>query len=667
MENHIFLGEWIADETFYDVKPRMVFHRQLDPIDLGVDPYQNSHVLFRKTFCLQDFANAKIYITADDYYKLYINGEFVDQGPAPAYHNNYNYNQIEVGKFLKKGKNVIAIHTYYQGLINRVWQSGDFRHGLIMDLVVDGNTVVKSDETFLTARHSGFSQIGASIMKTQFFECYDARVKEKDFHLCDFNDSAWKNAKIKKHVDYNLYPQKTHMLEYEKILPKSFERVDGGYLIDLGKTYVGQIFAKAKGESGQKVAIMCGQELMPDGKVRFDMRCCCRYYEEWILSGEIDQLNQFDYKSLRYVFIETDAEIFDVYFLSRHYPFELKVGLKNEYLCDNDVNDIFNLCVHSQKYGVQETIQDCMDREKGFYLGDGCYTALANFILTKDDSMARKLIDDAFSSSFITKGLVTCMDCSFMQEIAEYPLILADFILWHYNITKDLEYLSQNFYKMGSVVDFYKDNYLTDGLIGNLDRWCVVEWPKDFQDGYAVDITEGKVCVEPHVSINAYYLNAIRTLNKIAKILGKPPYLDETPLYDKFVETFYDKERNLFVDSRESGHVSLPGNVFPFAFGICPENFTQSFYRLLDQKGYDKLGIFTSFPLLKGLLREEENERILQFIKHDGTWKRMLKEGATSTFEIWGKDLKWNTSLYHLTFSFVSMFLVDMDLKSIIL
>ena len=25
----------------------------------------------------------------------------------------------------------------------------------------------------------------------------------------------------------------------------------------------------------------------------------------------------------------------------------------------------------------------------------------------------------------------------------------------------------------------------------------------------------------------------------------------------------------------------------------------------------------------------------------------MIKEGATTTFEAWGKDQKWNTSLFH--------------------
>ena len=89
--------------------------------------------------------------------------------------------------------------------------------------------------------------------------------------------------------------------------------------------------------------------------------------------------------------------------------------IKEEYRGNTDIERIWELCVNTQRYGVQEVIQDCMEREKGFYLGDGCYTALTHMVLTGDDSMTRKLIDDAFASSFITEGLVTCMDCSFMQ------------------------------------------------------------------------------------------------------------------------------------------------------------------------------------------------------------------------------------------------------------
>ena len=146
---HTFVGRWITNSEFADLKPRNVFHRQLDKAHLPCKEHLNRHILFRRRFICDSLPDsATLYISADDYYKLYINGRFVAQGPAPSYHFSYNYNVIDVSPYLKQGENLIAVHTLYQGLINRVWQSGDHRHGLILDLVTDGEMALVSDESF---------------------------------------------------------------------------------------------------------------------------------------------------------------------------------------------------------------------------------------------------------------------------------------------------------------------------------------------------------------------------------------------------------------------------------------------------------------------------------------------------------------------------------------
>jgi hypothetical protein len=42
-----------------------------------------------------------------------------------------------------------------------------------------------------------------------------------------------------------------------------------------------------------------------------------------------------------------------------------------------------------------------------------------------------------------------------------------------------------------------------------------------------------------------------------------------------------------------------------------------------------------------------EDELALELATNDNAWMNMIKEGATTTFEAWGKDQKWNTSLCH--------------------
>jgi len=666
---HVFTGNWITDSEFAALKPRNVFHKQLEKVDLPCDEHRNRHILFRKKFCCGRVGGeARICISADDYYKLYINGQFVGQGPAPSYHFQYNYNVLDVTPYLREGENLIAVHTLYQGLINRVWQSGDNRHGLILDLIVDGKVVVSSDESFKTSPHTAYTETGTCGYETQFLEQYDSNAPEVYFASFDFDDSLWENACLSLYADYVLTAQKSAMLEFEQVAPIAVKRDANRVLYDFGSNYVGYLCVRAKGKKGDTITVRCAQELNDDGTARYALRANCTYEEAWILAQGDSVLEWFDYKSFRYaeLILPEGVEVQEISFRIRHYPFELKAQLKEAYRGDEDLKRIWELCVHTQRYGVQEVIQDCMEREKGFYLGDGCYTALTNMILTGDDSMVRKLIDDAFATDFITDTLVTCMCCSFMQEIAEYPLILVYLVLWHYNYTGDREYLTQNYAKVCKLLDAYRRSYETDGLLRNLDKWCVVEWPRNFQHGYDVDIREGKVCVQAHVSINAYYIAAIRTANIISGIVGGSAYRDESPLVAAFYDAFYDAGKHLFRDGTNTGHISLVGNSFVYGLNLCEDAaFYKSFLAMLEEHTISSLSLFCTFPVLWGLARNGRGDLLRQCLLDEGAWKRILGEDGTTTFEGWGRDTKWNTSLFHMTMSYAAAFMADIDLKKL--
>ena len=101
---HKFTGVWITDEKFADFVPRDRYYQHSVPMlqkMAAKDPEHNAHVLFRKTVTVKAFQKATIYISADDYYKLYINGEYVAMGPTPCYPWAYNYTKLDVTKFLK--------------------------------------------------------------------------------------------------------------------------------------------------------------------------------------------------------------------------------------------------------------------------------------------------------------------------------------------------------------------------------------------------------------------------------------------------------------------------------------------------------------------------------------------------------------------------------------
>ena len=108
---------------------------------------------------------------------------------------------------LCEGENVIAVHTLYQGLINRVWVSGDDRHGLILDIEQDVKTVLSSDESFRLAYHSGVAALDTVGYATQFNERYTSGSPEEGFFLPRYDDSGCDFASENKYVDYELFEQ----------------------------------------------------------------------------------------------------------------------------------------------------------------------------------------------------------------------------------------------------------------------------------------------------------------------------------------------------------------------------------------------------------------------------------------------------------------------------
>ena len=239
----------------------------------------------------------------------------------------------------------------------------------------------------------------------------------------------------------------------------------------------------AEGKKSDKIELRFGQELNPDGSVRHKLRANCDYREHFTLSGNgRDELRQFDYKSFRYAEIilpesgTAEVDESSIKLIARHMPF--RIAAKNRYGNEARTRKVWDLCVRTLRYGAQEQIQDCMEREKGYYLGDGCYSMLAWCLLNGDFAPMRKFIDDFLRTSFINGGLVTCANCSFMQEIAEYPLMMFVLLPVLEERGDSREFVRERLGDFRKILDFYRENYAgDDGLLSNLDKWCVVEWP----------------------------------------------------------------------------------------------------------------------------------------------------------------------------------------------
>ena len=377
------------------------------------------------------------------------------------------------------------------------------------------------------------------------------------------------------------------------------------------------------------------------------MRCNCLYEDKLILADGENELEQFEYKCFRYVQLVTkqDVKMWDFCVDYRHYPFdETYCKFHSE---DELINQIWTICKNAVRNCSQEAFLDCPHREKGQYLGDLTVTAHSLYYLTGDTKLFRKALTDFANSTKICKGMMAVAPGSFMQEIADFSLLYAYQLLLYYKFSGDKEFL-RTMLPIAEGVEAYFDHFQNEtGMLENVKtKWNLVDWPVNLRDDYDFELPQPVVGDGCHNVINALYVGMKKCLEEIRAVLGIEHVSQFEELRKAFIDQFYCKETGVFVDSTVSSHSSLHANVFAAFYGLEPEG--NRIPELIRKKGLC-CGVFVSYFVLYGLIQMGQKEMAYELItnKTEHSWYNMIREGATTSYEAWGKNQKWNTSLCH--------------------
>lgn len=648
-------AKWIADQCFAELEPLYLYHRELDrPEHSPPDPeLANRHMLVRRSFRPEELpVEARLRITADDYYKLYINGRYVGQGPAQGYAHHYYYNGYDVSAFLQPGENIIAVHVYYHGLICRSYSSGDNRQGLIAELWGDGKLLAATDESWRYTQAEEYGEAEIIGYNTQFLENIDLRKREKDWLSTGFDDSSWQNAWVHPGHGHTLVPQPTPHLSVYTQPPADIREVEDGIFLDFGTELTGQVRVCVSGPAGEKVEIRYGEELDGHGRVCYNMRCNCVYRDTWILSGELEELEAYDYKAFRYAEILSGPQVKltvpSIAAVVRHYPYREEACRFES--SDPRLNAIWSICANGVRYGTQENYVDCPSREKGQYLGDNTIITHAHAYLTGDLRMFRKALEDfTLLAGELCPGLLAVAPGHYMQEIADYSLQWPIQLLRYYKMSGDKGFLQAKHPVAEGIIGYFAQYLGEDGLLHSVNgKWNLVDWPENLRDGYDFHLVNGHAdgC---HNVINSCYYGALVALVEIRQALGLPAADEGLDAFRQaFQKRFYRPDKNLFADASESEHCSLHANALPLLFGLAPEEAKASIVSLIRRKRLS-CGVYMAYFVLQALAEAEEYDLLYELIVSDDlhSWNTMLEEGATTCFEAWSKELKWNTSLCH--------------------
>ena len=660
-----FQAYWITSERFYHLPAiRQYGHNRLPEFNSEI---RNIHTLFRKSFRIErSVREAVAYITADDLYKLYINGEFVGEGPAQSYPFAYNYNAFDITDLIAKGENAIAVQVYYQGLFNIYLVSADNLSGMIAELHItydDGSReIIKSDRTWKYRESDAYTAKYEYGYQTQFSEDIDLKKLRSDWREVGFDDSGWSSPEVAARpypTEYNLIPQITPTVKHEKVYPKRIVTIDGGYLLDYGWEVVGSPIIEIRGREGDKLELRFAEELDEGGRARYEIRANCTYRDEHTLSGKDDLVEYFDYKAYRYMEILGAPKDFDpktVYTIERCYPFPEKTASFNS--SDEKMNGIWNICERGVRIGTQDTYYDCPTREKGGFVGDALISGLSHLILTADLRIYEKFIRDAANASRYCPAVMAHLPTYDINICADYSALIPLFIEKYYDYTGNAEFVKKMLPVAEGIWEYYSQFLNSEGLlekIGHMKKVpsdmkaILVDWPQNLRDGYDMDAAENGISTNS----NLFFYGFLKTTTKLYDAVGDKKRSDElTEIYKRMergiIAKLYDEESGLFRDAYGSEHFSIHANALQLFFGLKPPRGYAPIRDLIMKRRLN-CGVYFAYFVIEGLFRTGYADEAIDLLRGEDehSWVNMLKSGATTCMEAWGPDQKWNTSWCH--------------------
>lgn len=147
-------------------------------------------VVFRREFRLeQKPKQASLHLFADARYVLWINGRYIDRGPARFEPISPEYDTIDVAEDLKTGDNAVAV------LVTGRISNGKSRWrplGLTAELEADKKAVFTTDDRWRWSDRTRYRQVVADWGNV--YDIADARSEDGDWTQTAYDDRAWNPA-----------------------------------------------------------------------------------------------------------------------------------------------------------------------------------------------------------------------------------------------------------------------------------------------------------------------------------------------------------------------------------------------------------------------------------------------------------------------------------------
>ncbi len=646
----------------------------------GESPTVYGVYLFRKIIDLPEVPDSfLIHVSADNRYKLFVNGIQVSLGPARGDLDHWNFTTLNLASFLRVGKNIIAA---------RVWNDGEWRPegqiSLRTGFIIQGNSIqeqiLNTGKGWKCVRDSCYLPLKYN--PPTYYVAGPGEQIDMNHHLSgwekiNYPDSGWKDARTimpgtpKKLMGgygtvsgWLLQPSILPPMELNKqrftevrhsegiqltadfplsktsitVPPNSEASVllDQGFLIN---AYPELLFSGGKegsitlsyAEALYTVYPAKGNRNEIAGKVFLGRK------DSIVSNGGPGQIfSALTFRTYRYVLIKIKTKsdplvIEDIYGMSTGYPFNMTARLESD---NPELKKIFETGWRTARLCAMETYMDCPYYEQLQYIGDARIQALISLYNSGDERLLRNAMDE-MDNSRRPEGITLSRHPSYTPQYIPtfsfwYIGMLHDYMMYG----RDSSYVKNKLAGERQILQYFRNYQQKDGSLKGVPFWMFTDWveTKDWKSGVGPIGNDGNSALLDLQLLWAYQLAA-----DMESHYGMPAYVS---LYKQYAnqlkitifKKYWDASRQLYADRSEKDLFSQHANALAILTGLFDEKQENAVAaKLLSDTTLAPASIYFKFYLHQALVKAGLGNNYLNWL---GLWRENLEMGLTTWAEI---------------------------------
>ena len=660
-------------------KAQWISHPTESLVDYGV-------FHFRKIFELKEQPKEFIInISADNRYRLFVNGKAVCFGPARADLEHWSYESIDIAPFLKVGKNLLAAE---------VWNFGDLKpwaqFSIKTAFIVQGNSpleeIVNTDSSWKVIKDQAYSPAPASSKETsgQFVvvgpcDRVDAALYPWGWETPGYDDHSWLTPRtldaahprgVGTDINWELTPRTIPLMEqiqqkFTTIRRTSGETVPEGFIegkavwtipankkitvlfdqANLTTGYPELIVSKGKGST---IRLTYSESLFdPEGakgnRNEIEGKSILGYSDFFMPDGTAERLfRPLWFRTWRYLQmeIETGGDPLTINSFSSEFT---AYPLKENAVFDSDQPDlkkIWNVGWRTARLCANETYFDCPYYEQLQYIGDTRIQSLISLYVSGDDRLVRNAITD-FNESIFYEGLTRSRYPSANpQIIPPFSLYWVDMVNDYWTLRDDPEFIKSFLPGIESVLGWFTGRIDKEtGLLGKVEYWNFVDWAVEWawnNERGIGGVPAGGFKDGNSSILSMQFAYASQRAAELFRYYGQP---EKAETYSELARQLrnavygkcWDESKGYLADTPSKKEFSMHAQIFAVLTNTIPEKDQKNFVqRFLNDKNLIQPTMYFRFYLTQALKKTGLADQYLETL---GLWNEMLQKGLTTFAE----------------------------------